>query len=301
MKLVIMITTFLLTYSIFACEGGGNCCTTPECIEQNYLSNQGINELRGVVNNILTHQSKMKDKIVKITEKEELTFLDKLANNSTSPILKDIYKSCKKRILNNYKEQVEREFKLDYYDYIGGYESAKDAVISLKETREYRTEPEGSNNRRYKTDLRRISKFLQNKRIDSFKDELSHYHFYAHRKSCDFSSLFKKIGEKPTLYNIDFNLDFTDLKSKKYQKLLEKLSKKKKTNLNFNLKCFFGKNKVIYKKKKNELYIEAKGKRKGPKSCNDDAHEMSKLPGMYEGTFDLNIIKIAHESKAFLQ
>ena len=295
---IILLFSLLFTYQTFACVDG-NCCTSTECIEKQYLSNQGITELTEIMSGILSHKSSMKNKIVSAVESRELSFLDKLARDSKSPTLKKLYRSCKKNIVENYSKQVHDEYKLDYHDFLGGYDSAKHAVISLKKTREYRDDENGSNLRHYKSDLARVSRFLNNKRIDSFQDDSSDYFFYSPNHTCDFSSLFSVKGDDPGLFKYNFNLSLQDLKSKKFQKTLEALSKKKKTAINLNLKCLFGKNKVSYSSSENELYIESKGMRKGEQSCNVDRDELRKIPGMGDGHFEINPIRISKDSKVF--
>ena len=232
-----IILSMLFTYQSYACVGGGDCCTTPECIERNYLANDGINNLTKVVKTVLNHQAAMKLKIVKKNNQKELAFLDKLIKSSRSPRLKKLYKTCKSKTAQKYERQVEEAYRLDYYDYMGGYPSAKEAVKNLKTSYNDRNEPEESSKyKKYRNDLWRVSRFLDNKRIDGYQDDASDYRFYTFHHKCDFSELFTTSGDDIYAFKYDFSLDFKELKSEKYQKVLETLASKKSTQVHFNLK-----------------------------------------------------------------
>jgi hypothetical protein len=280
-----------------ACEPGGNCCVTPKCIEKNFLSNDGINKLTKMVQKVFNRQLRVKKQLVRKIEKKELHFLDKLAKESRSPRLKKLYRQCKKKIIQDYKEQVEYEYRLDYYDIRGGYDSALNGVKRIRQTRNYRTSQDVDKLKKYKFDIYRISDYLQNRRIENYSSETSDYHFFLHRQSCDFSSLFKMAGDKQSLYDFYFTLSPQEMKSKKFQKVLEyAAASSKPLTVNLNIKCLFGKNKIKLDKKRRELYLQVKGTRKGPKGCNLDPKYVRKLPGQ-NGQPDINPIHLIQAAK----
>ncbi len=286
-KLLLFIIPTLYISATYSCNGG-NCCTTPECIERNYLSNQGINKLTKMIDKVINHESSQQKKMIRQVNRK-LAFLDRLSKKSKAPRLKKLYKQCKQRILNNYKRQVGYEYHLDSYDPIGGYREAKAAVKRLKKTRHYRNSRDINKLRRYQNDLQSISAYLQSKRLDNPQDYGSDYHFMLNRQSCDFSSLFKTTGDDPGIYSISYELTPKEMKSGRYQKILERAARKP-IKVDFSYSCFFGKNKVYYSTKKNSFHFQVKGAREGGK-CIPDRRIMEKYKGV-DYDFTINPIRV---------